>query len=211
MTAYAFYKWFALIIEASIAIPVLVAVKQWKILPPALKLAATLLMSQFVFYLIQDVFLYFGRSNLFLYYFFSIASHTLSCLFFIRVLKSKTEKRLVSLLLVLGYGLLLSDYQSVALKSINYVSSILLSILVFLLSLYSLYRYSAKFSPPLLYILIGLALQFLLWAINLLANELFLQSQSYAILWLNEKIIFYYLLLGVFALYTFAFYSHEKK
>lgn len=212
MTAYTFFKWFAFWSEISVLIPVLMALSQWRRLDIRLKLILGFLSAELILYLTQDVFYFvYSSNNLFLNYLFTLVFHTLLCFFFMKVLESKNEKRVVVLLLVLGYVLLGYDFETFTNKSLNFTSGLSLNILFFTLSVYSLVRYSLKTSVTLLYIQIGLSLHFLLRSFNYWTNDVLLQSQSYTVLWLNEEIIFYYLMLLVFALFTYAFYSHRYE
>lgn len=213
MTAYDFYKWFAIGSEATVLLPVVIALRQWKNLSLIMKLVAGFLMSELLFYIAQDTFFFLGKSTLFFNYYFTLAFHSVLGLFFIIILSTKTEKWIVFILIILGYGLLTADYPTLERKALNENSGMILSLLIFFLSIYSLYRSSSKMPSAQLYILIALSVQFLLWSLNYLANKVLLQSQSLSIIWLNQKIIFYYLLFLVFGLYAYAFnnYQHEKK
>lgn len=211
MTGYQFYFGLATVVEFFCIVPVFLALKRWKVFPGAFRYFALFIGCEFIYHRVQDYYFNRNLSTRFLDHYYLFAVHTLLGLFFLRVLETGVERRWFYGWFTAGYLLLLINFFYISKTEYSYFPDIVLNLGIAGWSCYFLYKVSVKYirNYSLLYLLLGLTFQMVLWVVDKLSESIFIDSQAYSMIWLDEKIIFYYLLMLVFFLYTYVFYTYK--
>lgn len=211
MTGYQFYFGLATAVEFFCIVPVLFALNKWKKLPGAYRYFALFIGCEFVYHRFQDYYFNRNLSTRFLDHYYLFAVHTLVGLFLYIISERRIEKRGLYAWWVMGYGLLWANFFYISETEYSYIPDMLLYLGIAAWSCYFLYKISVKYirNYSLLYLLLGLTCHAILCTIDKFAESIFIDSQAYSLIWLDEKIIFYYLLMLVFFLYTYVFYTYR--
>jgi hypothetical protein len=213
MTAYRFYIWFGLFVELSPLFPLIMGITKWQILSMELRYFLLFLFSELLFYVVQDYLFYYQINNLFLYYFNSFFQNLFVLSYFYLIFVSKKEKRITLFLIVFGIIISIIDFLFISKMGNNYFAGYMIDLVLFITGSYYLKTYSLKISTNSflqnanLLIVVAIIMQFFVKMIDIFLQRYFIETQNFGIVWLNEKIIYYYFMFFAFCVYTYIYYS----
>ena len=195
-------------------VPIYFAGRKWINLSVNLKIFVAFLFSEFILNIISNYLYSQHINNLFLYYYYSFFQNFFIFLFFISSLNLRKEKFIFLFFMILNFVLIFYDFRFISQIGINYVSGITIGVSLFLGSIYCL---SATFSlkenlknsltNSYSFILLAIILHFFVKTIDTFITKFLLEDQNNAVLWMQEKTIFYYFIFLALLIYSYSFFK----
>jgi hypothetical protein len=202
-----FYYLFVQFVEYLFLVPLVLGLWKWKKLDTALRWIVVYLFFDFAITLYANyVYRVLHANNLYLFYAYSFFWNVTVCGFFNTIGQYKKE---IIVLLVLGCIVVGWDYISNAGDMVmNYRSGLVINLVLFTSSTIFLFNKLDKTEPSssLLFILLALAVQFLVRSVDIFFKKYLLESVYYTVSWFYETIIYYYVMLLAAVIFTYAFY-----
>ncbi len=212
MTPFKFYFYFGIFVESFPLIPILYAVSKWKCLSWGIKFFVLFLVSELVLNIISDYFYFTGSYNLFLYYYYSFFQLVFMFLTFNQFFKLHLVKTVISSLFIVCLISLVIDYTFLSKVSYNFLSGILICLIVTLISGYYFATNILKslnnnqsFSEINVRFSLIITLHFFVKALIIFLEKIYFDTQNNPFLWIQMRNIYYYFMLFCLILYCISF------